>query len=226
MDVDGNGTAVGKQLDIPDLADLDGDGHADVLVSEDDAFVWHESLAEEGFGPARRVSQALDEEEGPRLVFADGTKSIYLADLSGDGLTDLVRIDNGEICYWPNLGYGRFGAKVTMDDAPHFDDPDQFNHKRIRLADIDGTGTRREELLMDPDEAAMVWKLRNVLHSLEPAAAIGDPELDLRARLRGIDPRRERGGVQEHLTAVVGGDEAEPTIDVEPLDLAGRHRNP
>ena len=36
----------------------------------------------------------------------------------GDGLTDLVRIRNGEVCYWPNLGYGRFGAKVTMDNAP------------------------------------------------------------------------------------------------------------
>ena len=41
--------------------------------------------------------------------------------MSGDGLTDLVRIRNGEVCYWPNLGYGRFGAKVTMDDAPWFD---------------------------------------------------------------------------------------------------------
>ena len=61
--------------------------------------------------------------------------------MSGDGLTDLVRIRNGEVCYWPNLGYGRFGAKVTMDNAPWFDDPDQFDHKRIRLADIDGSGT-------------------------------------------------------------------------------------
>jgi RHS repeat-associated protein len=127
----------------PDLrfVDLDGDGHADVLITEHDAFVWHASLAEEGFGPARRVAQALDEEEGPRVVFADGTQSIYLADLSGDGLTDIVRIRNGEVCYWPNLGYGRFGAKVTMDNAPWFDHPDQFEHKRIRLADIDGSGT-------------------------------------------------------------------------------------
>jgi RHS repeat-associated protein len=121
--------------------DLDGDGHADVLISEDDAFVWHASLAETGFGPARRVAQALDEDKGPRLIFADGTQSIYLADLSGDGLTDLVRIRNGEVCYWPNLGYCRFGAKITMDQSPHFDSPDQFDQKRIRLADIDGTGT-------------------------------------------------------------------------------------
>lgn len=132
-----------RDLRAPNLkfVDLDGDGHADVLITEDDAFVWHASLAEEGFGPARRVAQAFDEEKGPRVVFADGTQSIYLADISGDGLTDIVRIRNGEVCYWPNLGYGRFGAKVTMDNAPWFDNPDQFDHKRIRLADIDGSGT-------------------------------------------------------------------------------------
>ncbi len=123
------------------FVDLNGDGHADVLITEDDAFVWHASLAEAGFGPAQRVHQVLDEERGLRLVFADGTQSIYLADLSGDGLTDLVRIRNGEVCYWPNLGYGRFGAKVIMDHAPRFDQYDQFDQKRIRLADIDGSGT-------------------------------------------------------------------------------------
>lgn len=123
------------------LVDVDGDGHPDVLVTEDHAFVWQASLGEEGFGPAQRVAQALDEEEGPRVGFADGTQSIYLADLSGDGLTDIVRIRNGEVCYWPNLGYGRFGAKVTMDNAPWFDNPDEFDQRRVRLADIDGSGT-------------------------------------------------------------------------------------
>jgi transcription termination factor Rho len=45
--------------------------------------------------------------------------------------------------------------------------------KRIFPAiDIDATGTRKEELLMEAAEAAMVWKLRAVLHSLEPSAAI------------------------------------------------------
>jgi RHS repeat-associated protein len=131
--------------DDPNLKfiDLTGDGHADILITEDYAsFIWYQSLAEQGFiaDSTRRVRQSLDEEKGPRLVFADGTQSIYLADMSGDGLTDLVRILNGEICYWPNLGYGRFGAKVTMDNAPWFDTPDQFDQRRIRLADIDGSG--------------------------------------------------------------------------------------
>ena len=123
------------------LVDLTGDGRADVLITEDDAFLWYPSMAEQGFGEAERVSAALHEDEGPRLVFADSSDSIFLADLSGDGLTDLARIRNGEVCYWPNLGYGRFGAKVSMDGSPWLDTPDGFDPARIRLTDIDGSGT-------------------------------------------------------------------------------------
>src|SRR5262249_28016559 len=53
----------------------------------------------------------------------------------------IVRLRNGEVCYWPNLGYGNFGAKVSMDNAPVFDHPEQFNPAFIELADIDGSGT-------------------------------------------------------------------------------------
>lgn len=123
------------------FVDLTGDGHADILITEDEAFTWYRSLAEDGFDSAQKVHQVINEEEGPRLVFADGTQSIYLADISGDGLSDLVRIRNGEVSYWPNLGYGRFGKKVTMDNAPWFDHPELFDQRRIRLADIDGSGT-------------------------------------------------------------------------------------
>jgi RHS repeat-associated protein len=130
-------------LHDPDLrfVDLTGDGHADILITENETLTWYPSLAEAGFGPGARVSLSADNEKGPRLVFADGEQSIYLADLSGDGLSDLVRIRNGEVSYWPNLGYGQFGPRVSMDNAPHFDSQDQFDQQRIRLADTDGSGT-------------------------------------------------------------------------------------
>jgi transcription termination factor Rho len=45
--------------------------------------------------------------------------------------------------------------------------------KRIFPAiDIEKSGTRKEELLLPPDEAQLIWKLRRVLHALDPAAAI------------------------------------------------------
>ena len=122
------------------LVDLTGDGHADILITENEVFTWYQSLAEKGFESSTRVFQELDEEKGPRLILSESSQSIYLADMSGDGLSDLVRIKNGEVCYWPNLGYGRFGSKVTMDNSPWFDAPDQFDSKKIRLADIDGSG--------------------------------------------------------------------------------------
>jgi RHS repeat-associated protein len=121
--------------------DLDGDGLVDLLFSGDDDFIWFRSLATEGFEPAERVGKPCDLDPGPSLVFVDRTESIYLADMSGDGLTDLVRIRNGLVCYWPNIGHGRFGRRVDMGHSPLFDKPDCFDQSRIRLADIAGTGT-------------------------------------------------------------------------------------
>ena len=123
------------------FVDLNGDGHADVLVTEHDVFTWYPSLAEAGFDSAQRVAKTRDEESGPAIVFADGTQSMFLADMTGDGLSDIVRVRNGAVCYWPNIGYGQFGPKIEMDNAPWFEAQDLFDPKRVRLADIDGSGT-------------------------------------------------------------------------------------
>lgn len=120
--------------------DLNGDGKADVLITEDSFFTWYQSSGRDGFKEARKVPKQIDEEVGPHIVFSESTQTIFLADMTGDGLTDIVRVRNGEVCYWPNLGYGNFGAKIAMDDAPVFDHPETFNPALIRLADIDGSG--------------------------------------------------------------------------------------
>ena len=53
---------------------------------------WYPSLGEDGFGAgAARAAAARRGARARGCVFADGTQSIYLADMSGDGLTDLVR---------------------------------------------------------------------------------------------------------------------------------------
>lgn len=122
------------------FVDLTGDGHADALITEQDVFTWYPSLDERGFSAAQLTRQTTDEDAGPSLVFADSTQTIFLADMCGDGLTGLVRIRNGEVCYWPNLGYGRFGRKVTLGNSPRFDHVDLFDPSRIRLTDIDGSG--------------------------------------------------------------------------------------
>jgi RHS repeat-associated protein len=141
------------------FVDLTGDGLADVLITEGEAVKWHASLGQKGFGPEVRLPTACDEAEGPRVVFADGEQAVHLADLSGDGLSDLVRIRNGEVCYWPNLGYGRFGRQVVMDGAPRFDAPDQFDARRVLLADVDGSGTT--DLLYVGARGVRLWLNRS-----------------------------------------------------------------
>jgi RHS repeat-associated protein len=129
--------------DDPNLrfVDLDGDGHADLLITQDDVLTWYPSLAEGGFAEAERVRLSSDERHAPRVLFSDTEQSIFLADMSGDGSADVVRIRNGQVCYWPNLGYGRFGAQVVMSNLSRLDWPDAFDPRRVLLADIDGSGT-------------------------------------------------------------------------------------
>lgn len=158
--------------DMPDIdfqdanlqfIDLDGDGRADLLFTGDDMFIWYRSRAKEGFEPGLRVAKPglgdgeLDRTDaGPSLIFADGTQSLYLADMSGDGLVDIVRISNGGVVYWPNLGHGHFGQRVAMACGPVFDKPDGFDQSRVRLADVDGSGTT--DLIYLGAQGAIVYR--------------------------------------------------------------------
>ncbi len=140
------------------FVDLTGDGLADVLITEKDAATWHPSLGTQGYGaalpvPGFEVGSAL------RLLVAGREEGVFLADMSGDGLADLVRVRNGEVAYWPSLGYGSSGAKVVMDGAPVLDRPDTFDPSRLRLADADGLGTT--DLIYIGPRGTVLWLNRS-----------------------------------------------------------------
>ncbi len=122
------------------LLDIDGDGLPDIVVTEDDCITFYPSAGREGWTRPHQRSRAGHEDLGPTLLFSNDSESLFLADMTGDGLTDLVRVRNGNVSYWPNRGYGRFGGKVFMGRSPWFDSPDRFDPKRLRFADVDGSG--------------------------------------------------------------------------------------
>lgn len=121
--------------------DLNGDGKAEFCLLHDEIIAWHNNEGTDGFRSRESAPTGKDIEKGPAKIFQNGLESIYTSDMSGDGLTDIVRIRNCEISYWPNLGYGKFGPRIRMDNAPCFASDADFDPSRLRLSDIDGSGT-------------------------------------------------------------------------------------
>ena len=112
--------------------DLDGDGLTDVLRSGTRLECWFND-------PDPRLAwqrTAVSDGTGPAVDLAD--PRVRLADMTGDGLHDIVLLRNGNIAYWPNLGYGRWGPQVTMRRSPRL--PDGYDPRRVLLGDLDGDG--------------------------------------------------------------------------------------
>jgi RHS repeat-associated protein len=120
------------------LVDLTGDGSSDALMTRDQHFLWFECLGEKGFAPPKNIARKHDLDQFPDVFFNDPAGRVRLADMTGDGLNDIVLIHNGRIDYWPNVGYGHFGKRITMENAPHLEV--DFDPKRLFLADLNGTG--------------------------------------------------------------------------------------
>ena len=158
------------------MLDLNGDGIPEIVITEDQVISWYESSGKKGFENYHQTLKSLDEEAGPSIVFSDPEQSIFLAGMSGSGLTDIVRIRNGETCYWPNLGYGKFGAKVEMHNAPVFDHPDLFNPSYLKLADIDGSGTT-DIIYLGKNKFSCWMNLHGNAFSVTPFEIEGFPEI-------------------------------------------------
>jgi RHS repeat-associated protein len=139
------------------LIDLNGEGFPDLLIDRGDTFEWYRSKGAEGFEAPQTIPNPHDDVSKPVLFHADATTTIQFSDMIGDGLADLVRIRNGEVVYWPNLGYGRFGNMIRMRGlAPFASASNLFDPSRIRLSDVDGSGTT--DLIYLGDRGATIYR--------------------------------------------------------------------
>ena len=182
-----------------------GDGHADILITEDDVLHLAPSLARGGLRAGRRRPPAARRGDAARASCSPTARSRSTSPTCrGDGLTDLVRIRNGEVCYWPNLGYGRFGAKVTMDNAPWFDTPGPVRpaahspgrHRRLGHHRHHLPAPRRRAPVLQPDRAT-AGATRASLHARSRTSTTS-------RRSRRRRPARQRHGLPRLVLAAAG----------------------
>jgi RHS repeat-associated protein len=168
--------------------DLNGDGMPDMLISQAQDFIWYASKGKFGYDDYHLAARAGDEERGPQILFADKDEKMLIAtaDMSGDGLSDIVLITCANVCYYPNLGYGRFGAKVTLEMTGAFADYDTFSPQYIYLADIDGSGTT--DIVYSGNGNFQIWFNQGGNSLSDPSVFFNPfPELDNQSRISLID---------------------------------------
>lgn len=118
--------------------DLNGDSADDVIVADQEVLRWYPSQGEDGFADPIVLRLGKPGRVPSRRLTATDKQSFHLADMTGDGIYDLVRVRPTEISYWPGLGLGRFGERIVFDNAP---DLTGTSMVQVMLADINGTGS-------------------------------------------------------------------------------------
>jgi RHS repeat-associated protein len=149
------------------LLDLNGDGVTDAMRSGA-RFEYFFNDAEKGWRDALQMARK-PLEEFPDVNFSD--PRVRLADMSGDGMQDIVLISDRNFDYWPNLGYGRWGRRITMRNAPRL--PRNYNPKRLLLGDIAGNGP--DDLIYVDYGKIWLWINQNGNSFSDPILIEGTP---------------------------------------------------
>ncbi len=162
---------VAPSFDLKDpevkMVDLDGDGVTDAIRSGSRLECFFND-AHEGWKKTRWVERhAL--EIFPNVNFSD--PRVKWGDMTGDGLQDIVLVYNGIVQYWPSLGHGEWGERITMQNSPHF--PYNYDPKRILVGDVDGDGLA--DIVYVDDTKVTLWINRSGNSWSKPIVIEGTP---------------------------------------------------
>ncbi len=173
------------------LIDLTGDGLTDALRTgtslecyfndRDPDQAWDNDKPPGQIDKSPRQISRSQLEDFPDVGFSD--PRVRTADMTGDGLQDIVLVHSGSIDYWPNLGYGRFGAKVHMEHAPRF--PWGYRPEHVLLGDVDGDGAA--DLIFIDDGSVTIWMNQSGNGFSQPIAIQGTPRMTDQDAVRLID---------------------------------------
>lgn len=115
------------------LVDLSADGLADLVLLAEGRLTWYAGTGLGRFDDTPRRVDAFPAELTPGEL-----AEAQLADLTGDGLPDLVHVGVAEVRVWPLEGTDRFATEPRVVTELPARNPDTTE---VRLADINGNGT-------------------------------------------------------------------------------------
>jgi RHS repeat-associated protein len=137
------------------LMDVDGDGVTDLIGAERDYFLLFRHVSGEGWQQPDAVARVADLEHFPDVAFED--RGVRLADMTGDGLEDIVAIRSGDVSYWPYFGNGVWGGRVQLENPPQF--PPGYRDDRMHSLDLDGDGCT--DIVYFDNDRTWIWLNRS-----------------------------------------------------------------
>ncbi len=117
------------------LADMTGDGLADLVATEPLLVQFYENRGTAGWGPVRLMSV---EQSPPPAPFGQDAARVRTVDLDFDKRMDILRSESGAYSAWFNLGNGRYSDEIILDGAFHNGQFVDFADRGVDLADVNG----------------------------------------------------------------------------------------